>query len=74
MIVRALLAWCGVSVGGLWLALTLTFEFGLGHFIAHKPWHELLADYNIVAGRVWILVLVTTLGAPLLTSRARMVW
>lgn len=64
----------GLRVGALWLALTIAFEFGVGRFVARKPWHELLADYNIAAGRVWILVLVTTLFAPVLAGRARKVW
>ena len=28
------------------------------------PWSELLADYNIFAGRLWPLVLATELAAP----------
>ena len=63
-----------VQVGVLWLALTLAFEFGFGHPVARKPWRALLADYNVTAGRVWLLVLVTTLFAPLVMGRAREVW
>ncbi len=51
-------------VGGFWLALTVAFEFLGGHFVFRQPWKKLLADYNIAAGRVWILVLATTLLAP----------
>jgi hypothetical protein len=32
---------------------------------------ELLADYNVAAGRIWVLVLVTTMLAPLLTAYMR---
>ena len=60
-----------LALGGLWLLLTLAFEFGFGHFVAHKPWRELLADYNIAAGRIWVLVLLTTLLAPLIVARVR---
>jgi len=60
-----------LAVGGLWLLLTLAFEFGFGHFVAHKPWSELLADYNIAAGRVWVLVLLATFLAPLVATRLR---
>lgn len=60
-----------LAVGGLWLLLTLAFEFGFGHFVAHHPWSELLADYNIAAGRIWVLVLLTTFLAPLLVARFR---
>lgn len=60
-----------LAVGLLWLLLTLAFEFGFGHFAAHKPWGELLADYNIAAGRVWVLVLLTTFLAPVVAVRLR---
>ena len=43
-------------VGALWTGLTLVFEFLGGHFIFGKPWAELLADYNLLAGRIWSMV------------------
>src|SRR6185436_10357327 len=33
-------------VGAFWLVLVLAFEFGFGHYVAHKSWPELLADYD----------------------------
>ncbi len=60
-----------LALGTLWLVLTLAFEFGFGHYVVHKPWSELLADYNLLAGRVWILVPVTVFLAPLLAARTR---
>jgi hypothetical protein len=59
------------SVGALWLALTLAFEFGVGHYGFGKAWPELLADYDLRHGRIWIAVLVVTLLAPLWTVRLR---
>ena len=47
------------------------FEFGIGHFVFKKPWPELLADYNIAKGRIWILVLVATATAPWITAKLR---
>lgn len=74
----ATIAWVGprnrghaVLVGMLWLALTLGFEFGFGHWVAHKPWSVLLADYNLIRGRIWILVLGVTVTSPYLAARAR---
>ena len=61
------------SVGGLWLAFTLAFEFLAGHFLMKKAWAELLVDYNLVRGRIWVLVLLTTLIAPALVYRWRLV-
>lgn len=53
-------------IGLLWLAMTLIFEFGAGHYVFGTPWQALLADYNLFAGRLWVLVLITTLTAPAL--------
>jgi hypothetical protein len=58
-------------VGTLWLALTLTFEFVVGHYGFRKPWADLLADYDVRRGRIWVVVLVVTLLAPLWTARLR---
>ena len=59
-----------IAIGLAWLALTLAFEFGLGR-ARGKPWSELLADYDVLKGRIWVLVLVTTAVAPYLAARAR---
>ena len=74
----ASIAWIGVSsrndalrIGALWLAMTVAFEFLGGHYLFGTPWPQLLADYNIVRGRIWVLVLVTTAVAPLLAAYAR---
>jgi hypothetical protein len=55
--------------GLMWLAMTLAFEFGAGHFLVGTPWPALLADYDVFAGRLWILVLMATLIAPALAYR-----
>ena len=60
-----------LAVGALWVALTLAFEFGVGHYGFGKPWPELLADYDLSRGRIWITVLVVTLLAPWWTARRR---
>lgn len=51
-------------VGATWLALTVAFEFVAGHYLFRKRWEELFADYSIVEGRIWIVVLLATLLAP----------
>ena len=53
-----------VRVGILWVVLTLAFEFLAGHYLFHKPWTALLADYDLRSGRIWIMALLTTLIAP----------
>lgn len=52
------------TIGAVWLTMTLGFEFLAGHYLFHTPWAELLADYNLLAGRLWVLVLIATVTAP----------
>lgn len=54
-----------IFIGLIWLGLTIAFEFIFGHYVAHHSWSELLRDYNIFAGRLWLLVLLWTATAPL---------
>lgn len=60
-----------LGVGAGWLLLTLGFEFLVGHYVLRKPWQELLADYDVTQGRIWILALAVTLSAPLWAARRR---
>jgi hypothetical protein len=53
-----------LGVGVAWLALTLAFEFGLGYFVSHLTWREMLAEYDLSSGRLWILVPIWAAVAP----------
>jgi len=53
-----------ISIGLIWFALTVAFEFLFGHFVLGHPWSRLLHDYDILDGRLWILVLLWTTAAP----------
>jgi hypothetical protein len=53
-------------IGAFWLILTVLFEFGFGHYVVGHSWSRLFADYNILKGRVWSLVLLATFIAPFL--------
>ena len=55
-----------LSIGLMWVMLTLAFEFGAGHYLFGAPWEKLLADYNVPNGRIWPLVLLTELVSPVL--------
>ena len=59
------------AIGLLWLAMTLAFEFGAGHYLFKKPWNELLVDYDVTQGRIWVLVPIVTLLAPWLMAKVR---
>jgi hypothetical protein len=52
------------AAGVVWIALTLAFEFLAGHYVFGTPWISLLEDYNVLSGRIWILVLITIVVAP----------
>ena len=60
-----------LGVGLFWFAMTLSFEFLAGHYVFKHTWDKLFADYNLLRGRVWVLVLVTTLLAPPFVERIR---
>ncbi len=53
-----------LGVGLIWLVLTVAFEFLFGHYVARHSWSRLLYDYNLLAGRVWVLVLIWIAIAP----------
>jgi len=60
-----------IAVGLLWLAMTIAFELVFGHYVTGHSWERLLHDYNLLAGRVWLLVLVWVAVAPYLFFRVR---
>ncbi len=59
------------QIGLLWLCMTVLFEFGFGHFAAGHSWAELLHDYNLFKGRLWVLVLIWIAVAPYVCFRLR---
>lgn len=58
-----------IFIGLLWVILTIAFEFIFFHFVGGHPWSQLLANYNIFKGRVWVVVLVWVAVAPFIFSR-----
>ena len=56
-------------IGGMWVIMTILFEFVFGHYVIGHSWQRLLHDYNLLQGRVWLLVLVWTALAPYLFFR-----
>lgn len=53
-----------ISIGLMWLVLTVAFEFLFGHYVAGHSWNRLFGDYNIFAGRLWLAVLSWVTVAP----------
>jgi len=60
-----------LAVGLLWLGLTLAFEFLFGHYASGRPWSALLHEYNVLAGRLWVLVPIWVAVAPYVFYRLR---
>ncbi|XHX78678.1 MAG: hypothetical protein RBJ76_01735 [Stenomitos frigidus ULC029] len=58
-----------LTVGLIWVALTVVFEFIFGHFVAGQTWSQLLGDYNLFAGRLWGVLLLWLALAPLVLYR-----
>jgi apolipoprotein N-acyltransferase len=56
-----------VAIG--WPLATVAFEFGFGHYVVGHPWSRLLADYNVLSGRIWVLVPLAMVAAPLAFGR-----
>lgn len=53
-----------LGVGFLWLLLTVAIELGFGRYVAGQSWEALLADYDVLRGRLWPFVLLATFLAP----------
>jgi hypothetical protein len=58
-------------IGALWLTMTVAFEFTFGHYVAGHAWTKLFQDYNVLKGRIWLLVLIWITVAPYLFYRIR---
>ena len=59
------------EVGLIWLGLTIAFEFLFGHYVTKHSWSRLLQDYNVLERRLWSLVLLAILLAPIVVFKAR---
>jgi len=60
-----------LAVGAFWLVMTLLFEVSFFVLLMGHPMDELLMDFDLFRGRLWLLVLAATFFAPLLASKLR---
>ena len=58
-----------LGIGATWLLLTVAFEFLFGHFGDGKSWSELLENYDLSGGHLWVLVLVWVGVGPAVIRR-----
>ena len=47
-----------LSIGAIWVGVTVLFEFGFGHYVDGDTWEELLSNYDVTDGNLWLLVLL----------------
>jgi len=52
-------------IGFVWVLLTVCFEFSLER-LTNKSWEYLLRDYNLLAGRIWLLFIFCLFILPYL--------
>jgi predicted outer membrane lipoprotein len=57
------------EIGGLWVALTVIFEFSFGHYVDRKSWSNLVDNYDVTEGHLWPLVLLWIGVGPAATRR-----
>lgn len=60
-----------LAIGCMWLLFTIAFEFLFGRYVMGQPWSRLLQDYNVLQGRLWILVPLWMAIAPYVFYRLR---
>jgi hypothetical protein len=53
-----------MSIGAIWVALTVLFEFGFGYYVDGDSWEELLENYDVTEGNLWVLVLLWIAAGP----------
>ena len=49
--------------------LTVLFELLFGHYVDHKSWAELAANYALWNGRLWPIVLAVLAFTPFVWGR-----
>lgn len=54
-----------LAIGVVWVVLTVVFEFGVG-YVEDGSIQPVLDQYDVLAGQIWVLVLLALFVAPLL--------
>ena len=58
-----------VALGLFWAGLTIAFEFLFFHYLGGHSWNDLLSNYNVLAGRIWVFLILWIAAAPFLFFR-----
>ncbi|MBD2189498.1 hypothetical protein [Pseudanabaena mucicola] len=62
-----------LSIGLIWLLLTVLFEIGLGRFVLAYSWEQIAADYNLLQGGLMPIGLVLLVLSPFIAAKIRRV-
>ena len=60
-----------ISIGLLWLGITLAFEFTFASFTAERNWRDIIPMLNPFTGNLLLLVLLVTTVAPWTTAKLK---
>lgn len=60
-----------ITVGFVWLVLTVLFELTLGRFVLGLSWDRLASDYDIRRGGLMLFGLILLTLSPLIAARLR---
>ena len=71
--IRPAHAAAAVSVGIVWLVLTLAFEIAFGRYVVHASWSRIASDYNLLKGGLLPIGLLVLTASPLIAARLRRV-
>jgi hypothetical protein len=60
-----------VSIGFLWVVLTVGFELGFGRLVLDSSWDRLASDYDLRDGGLLPIGLLVMASSPWLATRIR---
>jgi hypothetical protein len=60
-----------LGIGLFWVALTLVFEFSFGHYVIHRSWESLGAEYNLLHGGLMPIGLAVFGLSPWMMNKLR---
>lgn len=52
------------KIGIIWLFATLIFETGMGLFLIGLNWSDIIQQYNLFSGNLWVLIPLWTFIGP----------
>ncbi len=60
-----------LTIGLLWIVLTISFKFIFGMLLVGKPFSELMKVYDITTGNLWLFVVLFVGISPLLSAKIK---